>query len=114
MEHHSAADRESEHTLACLSPSPSNAKIIRTAARMASAFGGSFTALYVKTPDSDRMEEADKKRLEYHIRLAEESGATITTVYGDDVSFQIAEFARIPFTATTFLSRSRNLPAFPA
>ena len=32
-----------EHTLVCLSASPSNAKIIQTAARMASAFGGSFT-----------------------------------------------------------------------
>ena len=106
MEHHSAADRESEHTLACLSPSPSNAKIIRTAARMASAFGGSFTALYVKTPASDRMEEADKKRLEYHIRLAEESGATITTVYGDDVSFQIAEFARISGVTKIVIGRS--------
>ena len=36
-----------ERILACLSSSPSNAKIIRTAARMARAFRGTFTALYV-------------------------------------------------------------------
>ena len=36
-----------EHILVCLSSAPSNAKIIRTAARMAAAFSGSFTALYV-------------------------------------------------------------------
>ena len=44
-----------EHTLVCLSASPSNAKIIQTAARMASAFGGSFTALYVQTPAFEKM-----------------------------------------------------------
>ena len=40
-----------EHILVCLSSAPSNMKIIRTAARMAKAFRGSFTALYVETSD---------------------------------------------------------------
>jgi len=48
-------DPPTEHILACLSSSPSNAKIVRTAATMAKAFGGTFTALYVRTPDSDQM-----------------------------------------------------------
>ena len=39
-----------EHILVCLSSSPTNAKIIRTAARMADAFKGGFTALFVETP----------------------------------------------------------------
>lgn len=37
-----------EHILVCLSSSPSNVKIIRTAARMARAFRGNFTALFVE------------------------------------------------------------------
>ncbi len=40
-----------EHILVCLSPSPSNKKIIRTAARMANAFRGAFTAIFVETSD---------------------------------------------------------------
>ena len=36
-----------EHILVCLSSSPSNGKIIRTAARMAKAFRGAFTALFI-------------------------------------------------------------------
>lgn len=40
-----------EHILVCLSSSPSNNKIIRNASRMAKAFNGSFTALFVETPD---------------------------------------------------------------
>ena len=47
-----------EHILVCLSSSPSNAKIIRTAARMARAFRGRFTALFVETPDTANLEEA--------------------------------------------------------
>lgn len=37
-----------EHILVCLSSSPSNAKIIRTAARMANTFKGAFTACLLK------------------------------------------------------------------
>ncbi len=96
----------SEHTLVCLSASPSNAKIVKTAAKMATAFGGNFTALYVQTPDSDKMDEASKRRLQYHIRLAEQLGADITTVYGEDVSYQIAEFARISGVTKIVIGRS--------
>ena len=96
----------SEHILVCLSASPSNARIVKTAATMASAFGGSFTALYVQTPDSEKMDDASKRRLQYHIRLAEKLGADITTVYGEDVSFQIAEFARISGVTKIVIGRS--------
>ena len=88
-------DPPTEHILACLSSSPSNAKIVRTAATMARAFGGTFTALYVRTPDSDQMGKEDCRRLQQHIRMAEQAGADISTIYGDDIPQQIAEFARI-------------------
>ena len=97
---------ETEHTLVCLSASPTNAKIVKTAAKMASAFGGCFTALYVQTPDSDKMDDASKRRLQYHVRLAEQMGANITTVYGEDVSFQIAEFAHISGVTKIVIGRS--------
>ena len=97
---------ETEHTLVCLSASPTNAKIVKTAAKMASAFGGNFTALYLQTPDSDKMDDTSKRRLQYHIRLAEKMGANITTVYGEDVSFQIAEFARISGVTKIVIGRS--------
>ena len=97
-----------EHTLVCLSASPSNAKIIQTAARMASAFGGSFTALYVQTPAFEKMEEADRNRLEQNIRLAKQLGADTTTIFGEDVSQQIAEFARISGVTKIVIGRSNT------
>ncbi|MGN0152742.1 MAG: DUF4118 domain-containing protein [Wujia sp.] len=95
-----------EHILVCLSSAPSNMKIIRTAARMAKAFRGSFTALYVETSDFAVMDEEDKKRLRSNMRLAEQLGAKIETVYGEDVSFQIAEFARLSGVSKIVIGRS--------
>ena len=95
-----------EHILVCLSSSPSNTKIIRTAARMASAFRGTFTALFVETPGYEEMDEQDKKRLRDNMRLAQQLGATIETVYGDDVPYQIAEFARLSGVSKIVIGRS--------
>ena len=95
-----------EHILVCLSSSPSNAKIIRTAARMANAFKGAFTALFVETPDYQVMPEEDVKRLRSNMRLAEQLGAKIETVYGEDVSYQIAEFARLSGVSKIVIGRS--------
>ena len=95
-----------EHILVCLSASPSNVKIIKTAAKMASAFGGSFTALYVKSVNADKMDEFDKKRLQRNIQLAEQLGAEIAITHGEDVSFQIAEYAKISGVTQIVIGRS--------
>ena len=95
-----------EHILVCLSSAPSNAKIIRTAATMAQAFHCSFTALFVQTPGYELMPEADKGRLRANIRLAENLGATVETVFGDDVSYQIAEYARLSGVTKIVIGRS--------
>lgn len=95
-----------EHVLVCLSSSPSNAKIIRNAARMANAFKGTFTALFVETPDFSAMSKEDEQRLRSNMRLAEQLGAKIETVYGDDVPFQISEFARLSGVSKIVIGRS--------
>ena len=95
-----------EHILVCLSSSPSNARIVETAAKMAKAFGASFTALYVQTPASELMMDADKARLSENIRYAESLGATVATVIGDNVAFQIAEFSRLSGITKVVLGRS--------
>ena len=95
-----------EHILVCLSSSPSNPRIIRTAARMASAFRGSFTALYVQTPDAAAMDEADQKRLRENMRLAQQLGAKIETCCGEDIPYQIAEFAWLSGVSKVVIGRS--------
>ena len=96
----------SEHILVGLSSAPSNARIIRTAATMAKAFGGTFTALFVRTPNYEAMTEENRERLRKHTELAQELGATVETVFGDDVSYQIAEYARLSGVTKIVVGRS--------
>lgn len=98
--------RAGEHILVCLSSAASNAKIIRTAARMAGAFCCPFTALFVETGDFPRMAAQDRDRLRANIHLAQQLGASIETVYGDDIPDQIAEFARVSGVTKIVLGRS--------
>lgn len=95
-----------DHILVCLSSSPSNEKIIRTAARMAGAFRCSFTALFVETKAFQWVAKDDKDRLQSNIHLAQQLGASIETVYGDDVAYQIAEFSRMAGVTKIVLGRS--------
>lgn len=98
--------RTHEHILVCLSSAPSNEKIIRTAARMAGAFRCGFTALFVETKAFQWMNARDKQRLQGNMRLAQQLGASIETVYGDDVADQIAEFSRLSGVTKIVLGRS--------
>ena len=95
-----------EHILVCLSSAPSNPKIIRTAAKMADAYSGSFTALYIETPGFASLDETNKKRLKQNMKLARLLGAKVVTVNGDDVPYQIAEFARLSGVTKIVIGRS--------
>lgn len=95
-----------EHILVGLSSAPSNARIIRSAAKMAAARGCRFTALFVKTPYHSSMSEEDRNRLWENTRLAEHLGATVETVFGEDIAYQIAEYARLSGVTTIVVGRS--------
>ena len=88
-------NRQNSHILVCLSSSTSNAKVIHAAARIAAAFQGTFSALFVETPGYAQLSDDDKKRLHSNMNLAEKLGAKIETAIGDDVPYQIAEYARL-------------------
>ncbi len=105
-----AVPASGDHILVCLSSAPSNARIIRTGASLAAAFGARFTALYVKSPDSSHLGDVNQRRLQDHMRLAEELGAEIATVEGDDVPYQITEFARLSRVTKVVIGRSSGKP----
>ena len=98
----------SDHILVCLSSAPSNAKVIRTAARMAEAFQGDFTALFVETPDTRELSGENRKRLRANLKLAEDLGARIATVYGDDPATQIADYSRTSGVTKIVLGRTNH------
>ena len=102
-----------EHILTGISASPSNGRVIRTAARMADAFHGAFTALYVQTSHEKNMPDAEKKILKENMELAEKLGARVITMYGDDVVQQIAEYARMAGVSKIVLGRTKGIGGIP-
>lgn len=97
-----------EHILVCLSSSPSNKKVIRTAARMAEVFHGKFTALFVETSNSKELSDKNIIRLRENVKLARELGANIETVYGDDIAYQLSEFSKISLVSKVILGRTKR------
>ncbi|MCR5272079.1 MAG: DUF4118 domain-containing protein [Lachnospiraceae bacterium] len=95
-----------EHVLVCLSPSPTNHRIIEEAHELAKAFCADFTAIYIEKNPMNTLPEEDEKRLHANIRFAEDMGAKIITVIGENVPFQIAEFARIAKVTKIVIGRS--------
>lgn len=102
------AAKAGEHILICLSSAPSNAKVIRMAARMAEAFHSGFTALFVETSETKELKGESLKCLRDNMRLAEQLGAQITTVYGDDPAGQIAEYAKVSGVTKIVLGRTNH------
>ncbi len=102
-----------ERILICLSSSPSNEKVIRAGERLAEAFQGRLIALFVETPDYPATEERDKARLRTNMALAESLGGKIETVAGDDVPYQIAEYARQASVTKIVLGRSNASAGLP-
>lgn len=97
-----------EQILVCLSSAPSNAHVIRTGARMAEAFGSGFIALHVETSESNELISEEKQALLYNIKIAEDLGGVVATVYGDDIPLQIAEYVKVSGVSKIIIGRSNN------
>lgn len=95
-----------EKILICLSGSPSNARVIRAGAKLAEAFRGSVSALFVEPPDFEQSDKESRAGLAENVRLAKRLGAQVTTLYGEDAAIQIAEYARVSGATKIVLGRS--------
>ena len=82
-------ETESINVLVCISTSPSNQRVIRSASRFARGNQGQFTALYV---DDGRI-RGDRILLRKNIELARSLGATVEIVSQKDVLGAITQYA---------------------
>ncbi len=64
-----------ERLLVCIGPSPSTARVIRTAKRMAKALDAQWLAVSVDMPSGGQPEIQTQLRIAEHFRLAERLGA---------------------------------------
>lgn len=82
-----------ERLLVCVGPSPTSGKLIRTARRMAAAFGADWLAVAVEARAS--ASDATRQSVAQHLRLAERLGGETHTLIADDIALAVLEFARL-------------------
>ena len=83
-----------ERLLVCIGPSPTTAKLIRTAKRMAVALGAEWLAVAVQNQDESSLPPQVRQQITRHLSLAEELGAETHTLIGAQVAPTILEYAR--------------------
>jgi two-component system sensor histidine kinase KdpD len=83
-----------DQLLVAVSPSPSSARIVRAARRMAGALHARWFAVHVEPRSPRGLSKAAEARLSQNLRLAEQLGAEVVTLSGEDAADEILRFAR--------------------
>ena len=100
----------SDVILACISPSPSSARVIRTATRMAEAHHSKWIALYVETTKTQNLSKEDRERLNSHFSLAEQLGGEVVTVNSDNTVGQIIDYAKFRNANKIIIGKNHKKP----
>jgi len=100
----------SDVILACISPSPSSSRVIRTATRMAEAHHSKWIALYVETTKSLKLSKDDKERLNANFNLVEQLGGEVVIVDGDNLVEQIIQYAKFRNVTKIIIGKNHKKP----
>jgi two-component system sensor histidine kinase KdpD len=83
-----------ERVLVCVSASPSSARLVRGARRLASGLHADWIAANVEPPSSLPMSARDREQLTANLRLARTLGADTVTLSGPRGALEVIELAR--------------------
>lgn len=91
-----AARQTADRILVAMSSDPPRtASLLRKASRIAGRLNSDWYCVYVQTPDekADRIDSAIQRRLVDNIQMAQNLGAEVVKLEGDDVALAITRFA---------------------
>ncbi|MFJ2366342.1 two-component system sensor histidine kinase KdpD [Pseudomonas sp. NPDC087697] len=80
--------------LACIGPHEQAEKTVRSTARLAAQLSVPWHAVYVETPALQRLPEAKRRRVLATLKLAQNMGAQISTLAGQDIAETLVKYAR--------------------
>jgi two-component system, OmpR family, sensor histidine kinase KdpD len=83
-----------ERLLVCVGTSPSSANLIRATQELANSLNAEWFAVYVKTPRTVRLSEAEQNQAVQNLQLAENLGAQTHTLFSRSLGAKIGDFAR--------------------
>ncbi len=78
----------------CIGPDALSVKLVRAAKRMAIGLKASWVTLYVENHRHYKLNEKGRQAVERTLRLAQDMGAKIERLYGDNATESIIEYAR--------------------
>ncbi len=80
--------------LCCIGPRDGDDHVVRSAARLAQQLAVAWHAVYVETPNLQRLANAQRERILQTVKLAQELGATTAVLSAQDVPAALVEHAR--------------------
>lgn len=95
-----------ESLLVCIGPGEGEEKLIRSAARLASKLDAPWHAIYVETPQLQRLPSAHRQRILKTLKLAQDMGAETATLPGNDIGDTVTQYARSHNLAKILIGRS--------
>lgn len=101
-----------ERIIACIGPGPLGNKLVRSAARLANELKADWHAVYVETPELQRLSKIDRQRILDHLKLAEELGAETTTLAGSDLIATLIAYSQSRNASKLVVGRPVDLPWF--
>ncbi|MBZ0316850.1 MAG: sensor histidine kinase KdpD [Anaerolineae bacterium] len=82
-----------ERLLVSISPNPLSQRLIRTAKRLAKELDAEWHAVYIETPADAQLGAEDSAQIANNLRLAEELGAKLVTLPGDNIAESLMQYA---------------------
>jgi len=83
-----------EQLLVAVSPSPYSPRLVRATRRMAAALHARWFAVHVEVSGARAMSQANQARLSSNLHLAQQLGAQVVTLAGEDAAQEILRFSR--------------------
>ncbi len=80
--------------LACVGTGEGSDRVLRSAARIATRFGVPWHAVYVETPELQRLSGIQRQRTLVNLKLAQELGAETASLSGNDAIGTVVRYAR--------------------
>jgi two-component system sensor histidine kinase KdpD len=103
-----------ERILVCVYASPYAEQLIRSAFRLASEMEAEWIALYVETENHAHLSEKEQEWLTHTLETAENLGARISWIKGDDVAEEIAHYAQNHNVTKIVIGKPLRLRLFPS
>src|SRR5450830_937788 len=79
--------------LACVGHRPGGEHVIRSTARLATQLNAEWHAVYVETPQLQRLPSARRELILKSLKLAQDLGATTRVLSGNDIALAITDYA---------------------